>query len=144
MKVFRIYCRPLCRTNPFSKSYFIVSICYRIVTLITLTLEIYTRGHIPLYCFLSTHACMCGREGWMEGVRGRSGRSARSGRRARSGIIVLRMLNSFFVAANFNPSYYFNNLHFTACAWIICLQTRLFGEGGPRVISCFKVLAPIT
>ena len=36
-----------------------------------------------------------------------------------------------------NPLYYFNNLGFTACTRIICLQTRLFGEGGSGVISCF-------
>lgn len=46
--------------------------------------------------------------------------------------------------ANLNPSYYFNNLPFTACARIICLQTRLFGEGGSGVISCFGAFISIT
>lgn len=60
-----------------------------------------------------------------------------------SGVIAVCTLNSS-VDANFSPSYYFNNLHLTTFTWIICLQTRLFREGGSRVISCFRAFIPIT
>lgn len=65
------------------------------------------------------------------------------GRRGMSEVIAVCMLNSS-VDANFSPSYYFNNLHLTTFTWIICLQTRLFREGGSRVISCFRAFIPIT
>lgn len=65
------------------------------------------------------------------------------GRKGMSEVIAVCTLNSS-VDANFSPSYYFNNLHLTTFTWIICLQTRLFREGGSRVISCFRAFIPIT
>lgn len=53
------------------------------------------------------------------------------------------MCAKYLANANLNPSYYFNNVHFTALHGSFICKPGYFLEGS-GVISCFEAFIPIT